>query len=116
MNVSRSSYYEWFDRPQSSRDLRNKELTDMIIEIFNKGRQVYGTRQIAKNLAKKGLIVSRRRIGKLMKAAGIVCKTKRKFKAATDSKHKLSIAPNLLKRQLHVAAPNRYWVGDITCV
>lgn len=88
----------------------------MIIEIFNKGRHAYGTRQIAKNLANKGIKVSRRRIGKLMKAAGLSCKTKRKFKVTTDSKHKLPIAPNLLKRQFHVAAPNRYWVGDITYI
>ena len=88
----------------------------MIIEIFNKGRHVYGTRQIVKNLALQGINVSRRRVARLMKVAGLHCKTKRKFKITTDSKHKLAIAPDLLKRQFHVAAPNRYWVGDITSI
>lgn len=80
----------------------------MIIEIFNKDRQVYGTRQIMENLAKKGIKASRHRIGKLINSAGISCKTKCKFKATTDSKHKQPIAPNLLKGKFHVAAPNSY--------
>ena len=88
----------------------------MIIEIFKTGRNVYGTRRIANELRRKGLIISRRRIASLMAAAGLRCKTKRKFKTTTDSKHSKPIAPNLLKRQFHVAAPNRYWVGDITYI
>ncbi len=88
----------------------------MIIATFNKGRNVYGARQIEKNLAANGVNVSRRRVGQLMRAAGLSCKTKRKFKVTTDSSYNKPIAPNLLKRQFHVAAPNRYWVGDITCI
>ena len=64
----------------------------------------------------KDVIISRRRISKLMLKAGLFCKTKRKFKVTTDSKHNKPIAPDLLKRQFHVAAPNRYWVGDITYI
>lgn len=58
--------------------------------------------------------VSRRRIGRLMNQAGLSCKTKKKFKATTDSKHTKSIAPNLLDRQFSVSQPDRYYVGDIT--
>ena len=49
-----------------------------------------------------------------MKEASLLCKTKRKFKATTDSNHKLPIAPNLLARQFKVDTPNCFWVGDIT--
>jgi transposase InsO family protein len=116
MNVSRSGYYEWFDRPESNRDLRNKVLTNMIISIFNEGRNVYGTRRIANKLRARGVIISRRRTARLMAAADLTCKTKRKFKTTTDSKHNQFIAPNLLARQFHVAKPNRYWTGDITYI
>ena len=47
---------------------------------------------------------------------GIRAKGKRRFKVATDSKHDLPIAPNLLDRQFNVATPDRDWVGDITCI
>ena len=88
----------------------------MIIKIFNEGRNIYGTRRIASKLRANGIIISRRKIAKLMADTGLQCKTKRKFKTTTDSKHNKPIAPNLLKRQFHVAAPNRYWVGDITYI
>ena len=51
-----------------------------------------------------------------MNAAGLACKTKRKFKATTNSKHSLPIAPNHLDRQFTVAHPNQAYVGDITYI
>lgn len=51
-----------------------------------------------------------------MKEANLVCKTKLKFRATTDSNHKLPVAPNLLARQFKVDVPNCYWVGDIAYV
>ncbi len=49
-----------------------------------------------------------------MNQAGLWCKTKKKFKATTDSKHNKAIAPNLLNRQFTVTQSDRYYVGDIT--
>lgn len=63
-----------------------------------------------------GDVVSRRRIGRLMNQAGLTCKTKKKFKATTDSKHTQPIAPNLLDRQCTVPQLDRYYVGDMTYI
>jgi len=52
MNISRSGYYEWLDRPTSNRDQENKRLTKIIKEIFTKNRHIYGIRRIAKKLTK----------------------------------------------------------------
>lgn len=116
MRVSRSGYYSWLDRPESKRDKENRELTSMIREIFAENRNVYGTRRIAVKLAGKGVFISRKRISRLMLLAGLSCKTKRKFKLTTDSKHNKFISPNLLEREFRVVAPDRYWVGDITYI
>lgn len=43
-----------------------------IQEIFHNNRDVYGTRKIKKELAKKSMQVSRRRIGRIMKKFGLV--------------------------------------------
>ncbi len=51
-----------------------------------------------------------------MKQAGLVCKTKRKFKITTDSKHNKPVASNVLERQFSASQPNRYYVGDITYI
>ena len=51
-----------------------------------------------------------------MASAGLACKTKRRFKVTTDSKHSNPISPNLLERQFTVLNPDKYWVGDITYI
>ena len=51
-----------------------------------------------------------------MKKANLICKTRCKFKATTDSKHKLPVAPNILNRQFKVGQANCYYVGDITYI
>lgn len=116
MKVSRSGYYEWLTRPASNRATQNQQLTKSIREVFVQNRNVYGTRRIAKILAKNEIVISRKRIGRLMAAAGLYCKTKRKFKATTDSKHNNPVAPNLLSRQFIVLNPDKYWVGDVTYI
>jgi putative transposase len=116
MEVSRSGYYEWLNKLESNKVKQDKELLGMVRVIFLKSRNTYGARRIKKKLGRGGIVVSRRRIIRLMQEEGLVCKTKRKFKATTNSKHNKPIAPNLLARQFNVNAINRYWVGDITYI
>ncbi|WP_090544210.1 DDE-type integrase/transposase/recombinase [Nitrosomonas sp. Nm132] len=46
----------------------------------------------------------------------MACKTKRRFKATTNSKHELPIAPNYLDRQFAIDQMNQVYVGDITYI
>ncbi len=57
-----------------------------------------------------------RRIGCLMKEAGLTCKTERRFKITTDSRNDSPIAPNHLDRQFSVEWVNQVYVGDITYI
>lgn len=112
VQVSRSAYYDWQKRLPTTREGKDSELTRMIQDDFTKSRSTYGTRRIRQTLIKRGLSVSRRRIGRLMTKAGLSCKTKRKFKATTNSKHNLPVADNHLNRQFTVSKPNQVYVGD----
>jgi transposase InsO family protein len=116
IQVSRSGYYEWLSSSDCNRAKEDKELTLLIKLIFEEGRGNYGSRTIKKKLERKDKFISRRRIIRLMREENLICKTKRKFKATTDSKHNLPIAPNLLARQFEVDKPNRFYVGDITYI
>jgi len=116
LNVSRAAYYEWRSRPKTSREKTNDLLSDLIKEIFGQQRNGCGTRTIKKALLRLGYRVSRRRIGRLMRAEGLFCKTKKKFKATTNSKHDNPVAPNRLNREFTVDKPNQKWVGDITYI
>lgn len=116
LQVSTTAYYDWIKLPASALEGENEFLTLLITDIFEGQQKGCGTRTIKKALSRKGDQVSRRRIGKLMKKAGLFCKTKKKFKATTNSKHDNPIAPNYLDRKFTVDNPNDVWVGDITYV
>jgi transposase InsO family protein len=116
LHVSRSRYYDWCKNPLSERANYDSFLTQKIKVVFADGRENYGTRTIQNRLRQGGIVISRKRITRLLQVAGLHCKIKRKFKVTTDSKHKLYIAPNLLQRQFYVTSPNRVWAGDITYI
>lgn len=116
MHISRSRYYAWRKNPLSERSVENAFLTKKVAAVFVEGRHNYGARSVQNRLLQRGVKISRKRVAKLMKRAGLTPKTKRKFKVTTDSKHNLFIAPNLLQRQFNPASPNRIWAGDITYI
>jgi transposase InsO family protein len=116
LQVSRSSYYEWLNPTRTDRGKEDKELTDMIKKIFAESRKTYGSRRIRSKLAQLGKFVGRKRVARLMRAAHLYCKTKRRFKVTTNSNHNKPISPNLLQRQFKVSKPDQYWVGDITYI
>ncbi len=116
MKVSRSRYYHWIKSPKTEREKENEQLIATLKDLFEKGRGSYGTRRLKNKFSEQGITVSRRRIGRLMVQAGLWCKTKKRFKVTTDSKHNKPIAPNLLKRQFTVSEADRYYVGDITYI
>lgn len=116
MKISRSSYYQWLNDPESTRITEDNYLMEKIKSIFQISRRSYGSRRIRIVLLNEGIIISRRRVIRLMKAAELICKTKRKFKATTDSKHNKPVAPNLLARNFTINEPNRFYVGDITYI
>lgn len=76
----------------------------------------YGARRIRRSLQQLEVVISRRRVAKLMKNQGLCCKAKRRFRATTNSKHHLPIAPNLLARDFSATKPNQKYVGDITYI
>ena len=116
LKVDRTSYYHWV-KEGSVIEKIDKKLDNLIIEIFEEGRKRYGTRPIqAKLLNSYGIIISRAKLGKIMKRIGLVVKKKKKFKNTTDSKHNLPIASNLLNREFESDKADSKYVGDITYI
>jgi len=81
--------------------------TKWIIKSFEASCQNYGAQRIQRDLREWGETVSRRLIGRLMRQAGLMCKTIKKFKVTTNSKHKRTLATHLLNRQFTVDEPNQ---------
>jgi len=116
LEVSRSGYYEWLTRPPSQHAQDDQVLSERIVDHFEANRDVYGTRRLKDCLAEDGDRVSRRRIGRLMSEQDLQVKTRRKFKATTDSNHGQAVAPNVLERDFDVEQPDTAYVGDITYI
>jgi transposase InsO family protein len=117
LKVDRVSYYNWI-RNGSIVEKNDKQLNKLITDIFVQSRATYGTRRIKSLLLQnEGLIISRRRIGNIMKKLGLRVKGKKKFRInTTDSNHSLPIANNILNRDFYAGAANQKYVGDITYI
>lgn len=116
LSVSASGYYSWRDRPQSLRAQENAILAAKIKAIFDIEHSRAGAKRIAKRLKSEGTTVSRNRVARIMRLHGWRAKAARKFKATTNSNHKLPVAPNLLQQNFAASKPNEKWVSDITYV
>ena len=116
LNVSASGYYAWVDRPLSRRAQEEVRLELEIRAAHKRTRQTYGPERLQRDLVEHGVRVGICRIKRIRKKLGIRCKQKRKFKATTDSRHRLPVAENLLGQQFKVYKPNDVWVSDITYV
>jgi putative transposase len=116
LHISRSSYYTWKNRGTSMRDRENDRLVFEIKLMYEKSRRLYGSPRITAELRAKGIRCGENRIARLMRANGIVAKTKRRFKATTDSRHTFPVAENILNQNFTADRPNKAWVSDITYI
>lgn len=114
--VSASGYYDWRDRPASKRTQENTVLAAKIKAIFDKEKERVGAKRVTKRLNLEGTRVSRHRVARIMRAKGWRAKAAKKFKATTNSNHKLPVAPNLLQQNFSASKPNEKWVSDITYI
>jgi len=79
-------------------------------------REVYGAPRIYRTLVEAGHTCGLNRVARLMKQAGIVPKTVKKFRVTTDSRKSHRPAPNLLAQDFSTSRPNEKWVADVTYI
>ena len=118
MDVSPQGFSKYKHRLENPSERQSEDMTlQKSIEAAHKvGRETYGTPRLKMALAEQGIVVSRRRIGRLCKVSGISVKTRRAFVNTTDSRHSQPIAENVLNRKFTVETPNQVWVSDITYI
>jgi putative transposase len=115
MEVSRSGYYEWATRAPSDRELSDAWLTEKIREIHAENRGVYGAPRIHAELRMEhGINVGRKRVERLMQAAGISGLVVRKRGRTTIAVQGVRIADDLVKRQFRPDRPDVLWIADFS--
>lgn len=116
LKVSESGYYAWQKRKPSKRAQEDARLTIEIKAIHKRTRRVCGAEKLQKELAEGGTNVGICRIKRIKREQGLYCKQTKKYKATTDSDHKLPVAENILNQEFKTEAPNKVWVTDITYI
>jgi putative transposase len=116
MNVPRSGYHKWMNRPESSQSKRHKTLVRQIRKSFLESRGLYRSPKIAKDLQRKGIPVCQKTVSCIMKQEHLRSKTVRKYKATTNSSHSMPVYENKLNQTFKVDHPNKVWVAEITYI
>ena len=92
-------------------------LTGKIAAIHRRSRGVYGSPNIRAELADDhGLRVARKRVARLMRAAGIKGATLRRYVLTTQADPAATKPLDLVKRKFYATAPDRLWVADLTYI
>jgi transposase-like protein len=117
LQISRSGFYVWLDRPMSARARADLSLTGKIEAIHRGSKEVYGAPNIHAELADDyGIRVGRKRVARLMRAAGLRGATLRRFVVTTQPDLQAPRPVDLVDRQFYIDGPDRLWVADITYI
>jgi len=114
LRVSRAGYYAWAGRGASARTQADERLAAQIAAAYAKSRNTYGVPRVHAALRAEGVRSSRRRVARLMRAAGLAGRCRRRRARTTVSDPTHTPAPNLVARDFTATGPDRLWLGDIT--
>src|SRR4051812_16980191 len=115
LGVSTSGYYAWRDRPLSARAIADGELTETITKIHAESRGTYGAPRVHAELRLDyDIACGRKRVARLMRAAGLEGVHRRRRQGLTRRDPNGEVSDDLVERQFTPPAPNVLWVADIT--
>jgi len=109
--VSRAGFYRSFQQQQPQQE--EMALRSTIQQIFLEHRRRYGYRRVTKELRRRGLVVNRKRVERLMKEDNLLAVQPKAFVTTTNSDHQLEVYLNLARR-MKLTGINQLWVADLT--
>ncbi len=116
LGLSTSGYYARRHRPPSKRAKSDAVLTEKIAASHGRSRGTYGVPRIHADLAAEGQRVGRKRVGRLMRDAGLAGVSRRRGVRTTLRNKEAQPAPDLVSREFSAQRLNRLWVADITYI
>lgn len=116
LGVSRSGFYRWRQRggQPTRRQQQRLALDKLVADAFYARKMRAGSPRLVLDLRDQGHDYDRKTVATSMRRQNLRAKAARKYKATTNSKHTLPVAPNLLAQDFTAKAPNQKWVSDIT--
>jgi putative transposase len=116
LDVSTSGYYAWLGRPRSQRAHTDADLKMQIRRVHERSWGTYGAPRVQAELAACGVLISRKRVARLMREAGLRGVSRRPWTTTTVRDRKARPAPDLVERNFTAEDRDRLWVADITYI
>lgn len=117
LKVSRSGYYKWKHRDESSILQRRHAVKTEILPVFKHFKKRYGAPRIARELNEMGIKCSTNYIALILRQMGLKARNGKKFRYSPNTFNaKLNVSENLLKREFSAEKPNQKWTTDITYI
>jgi len=118
LKVSRSAFYADRTAGPSQRERDDAELTDAIAAVHDESTGTYGAPRVHAELAEQGRRHGRKRIARLMRAAGRRGRAPKRWRTTTVPDPAAALPADLIGRNFATAATalDARWCGDITYV
>jgi len=114
LEVSRSGYYAWAQRPPSKRAVRAERIEAKVAWFHGDSDEVSGAPRILADLREDGETISRKTVAKTMRKLGLrgICPKRWKTTTVTDSND--AYPADAVNRVWDTGVINAVWIGDIT--
>ncbi|MFD5111902.1 IS3 family transposase [Streptomyces sp. NPDC058391] len=118
LKVSRAAYYARRTGAPGRRAVRDSELTEQITAVHTRSRGTYGAPRVHAALKRDGAGCGRRRVARLMRAAGLQGRHRRRRHLTTVPDPRAATRPDLIVRdfQPDPTGLDARWCGDITYI
>ena len=114
VGLSRSTITRRFRRPVVTTDQRDMQRRLQLHPVALEWRSA-GYRPLTKELHRRGVIINKKVVLRLLREDNLLCLRRRTFVSTTDSQHQFATYPNLARTQV-LTDINQLWVADITYI
>ena len=117
LKVSRAAFYLYLAGP-SQREQEDTELTEQIKVVHEESKGRYGAPRVHAELRHRGRRHSRKRVARLMRAAGIRGRAPKRWRKTTIPDPAATVRADQIRRDFTADATklNARWCGDITYI
>jgi len=118
LQIPKPTYEHWVRRAAqpSAREARDAQLLEAIRKIHGESGGVYGSPRVHAQLRREGESVSRKRVERLMREAGIAGLAPARKVRTTIPNPADTRSEDLVNRQFTAPGPDRLWVTDLTVI
>lgn len=116
LDVSRSGFYRWRNRPVCPRELRREFVQSQVLETYATYKARYGAPRIAEELNALGIPCSTNYIANILRLQGLKAHNGKAFNYGGHALAMNNVADNLFWRNFSAGKPNEKWTTDITYI